>query len=52
MYLFLPAWLFLLLVIGAVGFYFAIRTPAITAMVVCWVVLGGGVWASLARTPP
>jgi hypothetical protein len=52
MFLFLPVWLFLLLAIGGVGFYFAYRAPAITAMVVCWALVGGGIWASLKRTPP
>ncbi len=52
MFLFLPVWLFLLLAIGGAGFYFAYRAPAITAMVVCWALVGGGIWASLKRTPP
>lgn len=49
--LFLPLWLVLAIVIAAVGFYFAFRTPAITAMVVCWILIGGGIWGIAAGKP-
>jgi hypothetical protein len=44
--LFLPGWLFGLILIAALGFYFAFRAPAVVAMVTFWTVLGGGIWAA------
>jgi hypothetical protein len=48
----LPRWLFILpiwvigvVLIVALAFYFAFHAPAITAMVLVWSLLGGGIWA-------
>jgi hypothetical protein len=37
--------------IAFAAFYFAFHAPAITAMVIVWVLLGGGIW-SLSRDRP
>jgi hypothetical protein len=51
LFLFIPGWLAGFLIIGLVAMYFAFRAPAVTAMVTCWILLGGGIWAVSNGTP-
>ena len=51
-FLFVPLWLVLLIAFTVAGFYFAFHAPAIAAMVLCWVLIGGGVWAIALRRVP
>jgi hypothetical protein len=44
-----PLWLIGCVLIVAVAFYFAFHAPAITAMVLVWLLLGGGIWAMTIR---
>lgn len=41
----LPVWVIGVVVIVFIAFYFAFHVPAVTAMVLLWTLLGGGVWA-------